>query len=219
MLFLCDYRHWLFTRISLLSWLFVIIKVSFLHMSSVGQAASLMQLSSMSQIFGFKESTILVDLNIFLWTKVRSWFYVMAWAWSPMCSYPLTQYSIWLFSDYNLTNDAAETRSEIMECQLSHLWVAVEKYMDGSKANFFDSELSVVVNSWHILPHWVLVDCPQHNWGVQWWLYGHLKFNGLEDPWVDEVFHCALECLNDNNLYCAGLYWQKQLFEYSRAFW
>ena len=32
------------------------------------------------------------------------------------------------------------------------------------------------------------------------------EFNGLEDPWVDEVFHCALKCLNDDNIYCAGLY-------------
>ena len=43
-------------------------------------------------------------------------------------------------------------------------------------------------------------------------------FNGLEDPWVDEVFHGAPECLNDDDLYCAGLYRRKQLFEYSRAF-
>ena len=50
----------------------MIIKVSFLHMSLVGQAESQMKLSSKSQIFGFKESTNLVDLNIFLWTKVRS---------------------------------------------------------------------------------------------------------------------------------------------------
>ena len=111
MLILCDCRHWLFTGIGLLPRLFVITKVSFLHMSLVGQAASQMQLSSKSQIFGFKGSTILVNLNIFLWTKVRSWFYVMGWVWSPMCSYPLTQYSIWPFSDYNFTNDAAETRS------------------------------------------------------------------------------------------------------------
>ena len=31
-------------------------------------------------------------------------------------------------------------------------------------------------------------------------------FNGLEDPWVDEVFHGAPEYLNNDNLYCAGLY-------------
>ena len=57
----------------------------------------------------FKESTILVDLSIFLYTKVRSWFSVMAWVWSPMCSYP--QYHIWPFSDYDLINDAAEAGS------------------------------------------------------------------------------------------------------------
>ena len=45
------------------------------------------------------------------------------------------------------------------------------------------------------------------------------EFNGLEDPWVDEVFCCVLECPNDDNLYHVGLYWWKQLFEYSRAFW
>ena len=50
----------------------MIIEVSFSHMSLVGQATSQMQLSSKSQIFGFEESTILVDLSIFLWTKVRS---------------------------------------------------------------------------------------------------------------------------------------------------
>ena len=30
-------------------------------------------------------------------------------------------------------------------------------------------------------------------------------FNGLEDPWVDKVFHGAPECLNDDDLYCIGL--------------
>ena len=32
------------------------------------------------------------------------------------------------------------------------------------------------------------------------------EFNGLEDPWVDEVFCCVLECPNDDNLYHVGLY-------------
>ena len=27
--------------------------------------------------------------------------------------------------------------------------------------------------------------------------------DSMEDPWVDEVFHGALEHLNDDNLYCA----------------
>ena len=134
--------------------------------------------------------------------------------------YSLTQYSIRPFSDYDLTNDAAEAKEwKIWNVKLSCLRVAVKNAYGRLKGQFpclralrghkirdmyrFIESLLIVHN---IIEEFG--DDPKDISG----------FNGLEDPWVDEVFHGAPERLNDDDLYCAGLYRRKQLFEYSRAF-
>ena len=131
----------------------------------------------------------------------------------------MTQYSIRPFSDYDLTNDADEaTEQKIWNVKLSCLRVAVENAYGRLKGRFpclralrghkvhdmycFIESLLIVHN---IIEEFG--DDPEDISG----------FNGLEDPWVDEVFHGAPERLNDDDLYRTGLYRQKQLLELSRA--
>ena len=134
--------------------------------------------------------------------------------------YPLTQYSIRPFSDYDLTNDAAEAREQkIWNVKLSCLWVAVENAYGQLKGRF-PCLRALCGRKIHDMYHFIESLLIVHNIIEE---FGDdpkdiSGFNGLEDPWVDEVFHGVLECLNDDDLYCAGLYRQKQLFEYSRAF-
>ena len=157
-------------------------------------------------------------MSTYLLTKVSLLLLYLIKAAKHFLGYPLTKYSIWPFSDFDLTNDNAEAADRKQwNVSLSRLRVAVKNAFGCLKGCFLSlrnlpghniDEMFRTIEALLIVHNIVeeFGDDPKTIPGI----------NGQEDADVGDVFHGAPVRLRDDELYRAGLARQKNLLDLSR---